>query len=454
MLIYCKKRELMKFPLVKDIASTSVILISIKCSVKEALDLMLQENHRNAIVVDGSYFRILTVVDILHLRKDKQNINTKLLNLNLSKIPIIDKHKNVLDTIEYLNNSVEHICVLNEDKTLYGLITHTDIISNIDPDTLMDNYRLSSFLKYGRRMKLVSKDVQTYKLLEDMINETNDNVIIVEELKPIGVLTTKDIMKILNNDSDLSLSVHNYMSSPVDTINKNSSIKEALSFLKQKHYKRVIVVEDNGNIYGVVSQKELISLSYSRWTLLMKEHQEELNEINEILENKNKEFETLASTDSLTGLYNRYKFSELYISSYTSMLQRHNKMSLILLDIDFFKKVNDNYGHNMGDQVLIQISLTLLRTLRNIDIICRWGGEEFVAILPTAPLEIANVITEKIRKSIEELDIDIVGKVTASFGIAEVKEGESMEDVVDRADKALYLAKGSGRNCVKTELDI
>ena len=444
----------MKFPLVKDIASTSVILISIKCSVKEALDLMLQENHRNAIVVDGSYFRILTVVDILHLRKDKQNINTKLLNLNLSKIPIIDKHKNVLDTIEYLNNSVEHICVLNEDKTLYGLITHTDIISNIDPDTLMDNYRLSSFLKYGRRMKLVSKDVQTYKLLEDMINETNDNVIIVEELKPIGVLTTKDIMKILNNDSDLSLSVHNYMSSPVDTINKNSSIKEALSFLKQKHYKRVIVVEDNGNIYGVVSQKELISLSYSRWTLLMKEHQEELNEINEILENKNKEFETLASTDSLTGLYNRYKFSELYISSYTSMLQRHNKMSLILLDIDFFKKVNDNYGHNMGDQVLIQISLTLLRTLRNIDIICRWGGEEFVAILPTAPLEIANVITEKIRKSIEELDIDIVGKVTASFGIAEVKEGESMEDVVDRADKALYLAKGSGRNCVKTELDI
>jgi len=136
------------------------------------------------------------------------------------------------------------------------------------------------------------------------------------------------------------------------------------------------------------------------------------------------------------------------------MVQRHNKMSLILLDIDFFKKVNDNYGHNMGDQVLIQISHTLLRTLRNIDIICRWGGEEFIAILPTAPLEIASVITEKIRKSIEELDIDIVGKVTASFGVAEVKEGESMEDVVDRADKALYLAKDSGRNCVKTELDI
>ena len=444
----------MKFPLVKDIASTSIILISIKCSVKEALDLMLQENHRNAIVVDGDNFRILTVIDILNLRRDKQTIDTKLINLNLSKIPTINKHKNVLDTIEYLNNAVEHICVLNEDSTLYGLITHTDIISNIDPDTLMDNYRLSSFLKYGRRMKLVSKETQTFKLLEEMINETNDNVIIVEDLKPIGVLTTKDIMKIVNNDSDLSLAVEKYMSSPVDTISKNSSIKEALTFLRKKHYKRVIVVENNGNIYGVVSQKELISLSYSRWTHLMKEHQEELNEINTILKNKNKEFETLASTDSLTGLYNRYKFSELYVSSYTAMVQRHNKMSLILLDIDFFKKVNDTFGHNRGDQVLIQISHTLLRTLRNIDIICRWGGEEFIALLPTAPLDIAETIAQKIRKNIELLDIDVVGKVTASFGISEIKEGESMEEAVDRADKSLYLAKESGRNCVKTELDI
>ncbi|MEO1953164.1 MAG: GGDEF domain-containing protein [Campylobacterales bacterium] len=186
----------------------------------------------------------------------------------------------------------------------------------------------------------------------------------------------------------------------------------------------------------------------------MKEHQEELNEINTILKNKNKEFETLASTDSLTGLYNRYKFSELYITSYKSMVQRHNNMSLILLDIDFFKKVNDTFGHNRGDQVLIQISHTLLRTLRNIDIICRWGGEEFVALLPTAPLDIAKNIAEKIRTNIEQLTIDIVGKVTASFGVAEVKEGEKMEDVIDRADKALYLAKESGRNCVKTETQI
>ena len=120
----------------------------------------------------------------------------------------------------------------------------------------------------------------------------------------------------------------------------------------------------------------------------------------------------------------------------------------------FFKKVNDTYGHNIGDQVLVQVSHTLLKTLRNIDIVCRWGGEEFIALLPTATLDNGIILAEKLRAYIEELEIDIVGHVSASFGVAQIVEGEDMQDVVDRADKALYLAKKSGRNCVKTEKDI
>ena len=136
------------------------------------------------------------------------------------------------------------------------------------------------------------------------------------------------------------------------------------------------------------------------------------------------------------------------------MVQRDNEMSIIILDIDFFKKVNDRYGHNVGDKVLIQVAHSLLKTLRNIDVICRWGGEEFLALLPTASLENASLLAEKLRAYIESLEIDIVGGVTVSFGVAQVINGESMEDVIERADKALYLAKNSGRNCVRTELDI
>ena len=444
----------MNFPMIGDIASTSVISVDITSSVANALDLLLKNNHRNVIVIDGESFRILNIVDVLKILEHELDLDMLLSELDLTVLPKINKHKNVLDTLEYLNNNIEYICVMNEDNSLYGIISHTDIASNIDPDTLMENYRLIDYIKQKRKMKWAGKEAITSELLSEMQHELFDNVIIVEDMKPIGILTTKDVMKLIKNKSDLKLKVAEYMSSPVDTIHKNSSIKSALEYIKKKHYKRVIVVDDYGKLSGIVAQKELITLTYSRWAVLMKEHQEELSEINHMLEDKNREYEVLASTDPLTGLYNRYKFSELYLSSYTSMVQRHNDMSLILLDVDFFKKVNDVYGHNAGDQVLIKISHALIRTLRDIDIVCRWGGEEFLVLLPTASLSNAYVLAQKLREYIENMELDVVDKITASFGVSQVREGEDMQEVIGRADKALYLAKNSGRNCVKTEEDI
>jgi diguanylate cyclase (GGDEF)-like protein len=444
----------MKFPSMSNIASTTVAQVDITSSLQNALAVMLEQNHRNVIVIDSNCFRILTVMDILTIQENNICLDTKLSELDLTVVPTITKDKNVLETVEYLNNSIEYICVINEDKTLYGLVTHTDITSNIDPDTLMENYRLTDFLKLGSKMKCVEKETIMSTLFSDMIKDIYDNIVIVDHLKPIGILTTKDILKLIKCKSNLNVEISNYMSSPVDTIHKNSSIKEALEFVKEKHYKRVIVVDEEDKLVGVITQKELITLSYSRWAVLMKEYQNELSEINNMLKDKNKEYETIASTDSLTGLYNRRKFSELFLSSQLLMSQRDNKMSLIILDIDFFKRVNDTYGHNVGDQVLVQISLTLLKNLRNFDIVCRWGGEEFVALLPTASLENAQKLAEKLRDHVEKLDIDIVGKITASFGVTEILFDESMQDAVDRADKALYLAKNSGRNCVKSQKDI
>jgi diguanylate cyclase (GGDEF)-like protein len=235
---------------------------------------------------------------------------------------------------------------------------------------------------------------------------------------------------------------------------KNVSVREALNFIKERHYKRVVVKDDDGLLSGIITQKELISLTYSKWAILIKEYQDELSEINIMLQNKNIEYENIASTDALTGLYNRHKFYQLYLSSYKSMVQRHNNMSLILLDIDYFKKVNDIYGHNEGDKTLVQVSRTLLKILRNVDVVCRWGGKEFLLMLPTADIEHAISIAEKLRKDIEDLSIDVVGQITASFGVSQVREGEEIQDVIDRADKALYLAKDSGRNCVKSEADV
>ena len=444
----------MKFPLIKDVASTQVIYVDIGVSILEAIDMMLQNDHRNIILQDNASYKILTVLDVLKIQENKVDLHLSLDALDLKCLPTIKADENVLNTIEYLNNSVEYICAVNADNSLYGLVTHTDITSHIDPHTLMDNYRLIDFLKVGRQMKWVSKDTIISDLLSDMVNGSLDNVIVVEDMKPIGILTTKDLMILIKQKVQLDVEVSKFMSSPVDYIDRNASIKEALEFVQMKKYKRVVVVDEDTKLAGIVSQKELISLTYSKWATLMKEYQEELHEINSMLTNKNREFETMASTDSLTGLYNRYKFSELYLSSYTSMVQRHNDMSLILLDIDKFKNVNDTYGHNVGDSVLIQVAHTLLKTLRNIDIVARWGGEEFVVLLPTADLKNATKIAQELRKQVEILEIDLVGHISISLGVSTVIEGDEMDEVINRADQALYLAKNSGRNCVKTQEDI
>jgi len=444
----------MKFPNIGDIATREVITIDIKHTFEDAISKMLHSEHRNIIVVDEDKYFVMGIVDVLNLKTNKVDIKTSLRDIQLTKVPTIKKDQNILEAIDYLNNSIEYICVINNDATLYGIITHTDITENIDPDTLMDNYRLEDFLKLGRRMKWVDKNAKIISLLEDMVNNLYDNVVIVENLKPIGIFTTKDIMSLVKNDVDLNIEIQKHMSSPVQSINKHFSIREALTFLKEKQFKRVIVVDDDGTLSGIISQKELITLTYSKWSSLMKEYQDELREINNKLKSKNIEYENLASTDALTGLYNRHKFTQLYLSSYASMIQRHNQMSLILIDIDHFKKVNDIFGHNIGDKTLVEVSKMLLGVLRGVDIVCRWGGEEFIILLPTADLEDAILIAKKIQNSLSEVKIDKVGSITASFGVSEVKEGEEMQDAINRADKALYLAKKEGRDCVRSQSDI
>ncbi|MFK5891629.1 MAG: diguanylate cyclase [Pseudomonadota bacterium] len=442
----------MHFPLLRDIATTNVVSIEIDNTASDAIEKILKNKHRNIVVVGEDDFFIMTALDILQIQSLQKDLNTPLCDLQLTKIPTINKEKNILETLSYIQNSIEYICITDQNGKLFGLVTHTDIISHIDPHTLMDNYRLCDFLKMGRRMKWVKKDVKTVDILNEMAMNKFDNVVIIENKLPVGILTTKDIIGLVQNKSDLQLNVANYMSTPVQTINTEASVKDALSFIRKNHYKRVIVVEHNGEVAGIISQKELISLTYSKWAILMKEYQEELSEINHMLTKKNQQYKKMASTDSLTGLYNRYKFSELYLLTYKTMMQAEKSLSIIMLDLDFFKKINDNYGHNVGDAVLIQTAHILLRQLRNIDVICRWGGEEFIVLLPTATLDTALTLAEKIRSAISECEIEIVGHIQASFGVTEVKLGDSMESAIDRADQALYYAKSSGRNCVKSKV--
>ncbi|HSP32102.1 MAG TPA: diguanylate cyclase [Halomonas sp.] len=163
---------------------------------------------------------------------------------------------------------------------------------------------------------------------------------------------------------------------------------------------------------------------------------------------KEAQLERLATTDMLTGLVNRSQFDTVLKSEFSRRHRYARPLSLIMLDIDYFKDINDNHGHDVGDQVLVEFSNLLKRNLRKADCCARWGGEEFMLLAPETSLEQAVRLADKIRVAIKNTFFPTQGSVTASFGVVEVHSHESVKSVIKRADNALYLAKEKGRDQV------
>lgn len=162
-----------------------------------------------------------------------------------------------------------------------------------------------------------------------------------------------------------------------------------------------------------------------------------------------KKLEELSSTDYLTKLYNRMKFMEFAEYELIKNIRYRTPFTILILDIDYFKKINDEHGHNAGDVVLINLANILRELMRKTDIVARWGGEEFICVLTNTERTNAMIVAEKIRKKVEESDFGNIGKVTVSIGLYEKKDEDvRIEEIIDNADSALYMAKGTGRNKV------
>ena len=164
----------------------------------------------------------------------------------------------------------------------------------------------------------------------------------------------------------------------------------------------------------------------------------------------NKELIRLSTTDSLTGIHNRAKFDEELDKCEASSKRYGTPLSLIIFDFDNFKDINDTYGHQVGDRVMVEVVAIIDEKIRGSDIFARWGGEEFVLLLPNTIHKAAADLAERLRLKICEHVFDVVGRVSCSFGVAELTRDEAAESLVNRADKLLYQAKNEGRNRVKS----
>jgi diguanylate cyclase (GGDEF)-like protein len=165
----------------------------------------------------------------------------------------------------------------------------------------------------------------------------------------------------------------------------------------------------------------------------------------------NKELARLSVTDTLTGLYNRLKTDAVLENEFQRSLRFGQNFSVILIDIDRFKQVNDTHGHQVGDQVLMALANILQANTRDTDVLGRWGGEEFIVICPHTEQDGAVKLAENLRAHVQSQHIPTVGRITASFGVATYRAGEQPKDIVTRADAALYQAKHLGRNRVEAK---
>ncbi|NVJ52070.1 MAG: diguanylate cyclase [Campylobacteraceae bacterium] len=263
---------------------------------------------------------------------------------------------------------------------------------------------------------------------------------------------------------------------------ENKNICEEFSYIDEKKLKRKVkaaLITKNPSYFNVDPHKYLIKIRINSINSYYDFMQQDvtivpydlekkivclyiydktaLREINLKLEIANRELTDLTNKDYLTKVYNRRYFNEYSEKALELAKRNEQNISIIAVDIDRFKKINDNYGHNVGDEVLIEVASIFRNSIRKSDIVARFGGEEFIILLINAKLDEATAIAEKMRIKIENTAVEVDNNridVTASFGVATLnKEGnESIETTLKRADDLLYIAKKHGRNEVVNSL--
>ena len=204
---------------------------------------------------------------------------------------------------------------------------------------------------------------------------------------------------------------------------------------------------------GIVLFLFLIFSFYARGLLIKqeataKELEKHKNNLQGLVDMRTEQLEVLSTIDDLTQIYNRRKFFELAKEEISRNSRYKHGLTMIIIDIDNFKKINDFYGHQMGDEILQRLTSTISSLIRDTDIFGRIGGEEFSLVLPETPKQSAKEFAERMRACIENEKHPNIERITVSMGLTQLYDDDTFESAFSRADIALYAAKNNGRNCI------
>ncbi|MFP3980418.1 MAG: transporter substrate-binding domain-containing protein [Desulfobacterales bacterium] len=243
-----------------------------------------------------------------------------------------------------------------------------------------------------------------------------------------------------------------------DDLILNSIMNKALESLSEREVSRITrkwlsVRYDKGFdtllLLQILGAAALLLSLFLFWNRKLARLNRKLGAAHEALAIKSRELERLSITDPLTGIFNRMKFEDILLNEIKRVQRTRQPFSVIMLDVDHFKEINDSYGHQAGDIVLQELAGFLQASVRKADTLGRWGGEEFLILCPETTGKGAAVLAEHLRGLIATRRITVAGRVTCSFGVAQHRPGEGETQLLSRVDRAMYRAKKGGRNRVE-----
>ena len=302
-------------------------------------------------------------------------------------------------------------------------------------------------------------------------------ILVTQNEKLAGIFTERDLLRLFSGDTEET--VKKQLMKPIRDLMTGSPICAQLDedyntvYMKMKtHEVRHIPILDGERLVGIVSMRDLIHHYQNTLETAFNEARQEIEDLKKLMTVADGEkigtliqevqkYKELSLTDYLTGLFNKRYFQTRFIEEVTRAKRSSYDLSLIFCDIDYFKRINDRFGHHTGDEVLritAQVlsgsidELNIISRLRKSDIIARYGGEEFVVILPETGKQGAVVAAERLRREIENYTFRLGGEevhITMSFGVAELSPTDrDHTEIIKNADYAMYKAKNSGRNRV------
>ena len=314
------------------------------------------------------------------------------------------------------------------------------------------NAMVSLIKKLSKNITLEKENIEQRKVLQYIIDSENSLSIITNGksvsfasksfLNLFGVQDVKE----LNKKFISTLNIFSETDGSLSKINIEESLKDGNSFYET--VKNISAIDRIITIKNIDENIKSFYLNISKTSDI--NYLINLTDITKI-EEEREEVQKKVYTDTLTGVFNRNKFEEVFEYEIKQSRRYHTPFSMAILDIDHFKIFNDKYGHLIGDEVLIMLSQAMKNSIREADMFARWGGEEFVVLFNNTTLKNAVISANKFKNIIGNLEHKTAEKITASFGLTQFQENDTIKTMFERADKALYKAKNNGRNRIEFE---